>query len=134
MPPSARLDRVFDSYAWVEYFRGTPAGEVVADELDAGLGGTPLVVVAELRDKYVREEVPHSSKDFAFVKEATVLVPEDETIAVRAGETKNRMRAERRRDFGLVDGIIWETARAREATLVTGDPHFRGLPSVVFLD
>ena len=115
-------------------FPGTPAGEVVADELEAGLGGTPLVVVAELRDKYVREDVPQWSKDFAFLKKATILVPEDEAIAVRAGETKNRMRAERRRDFGLVDGIIWETARAREATLVTGDPHFRGLPSVVFLD
>ena len=44
------------------------------------------------------------------------------------------MRAERQRDFGLVDGIIWETARSREATLVTGDPHFRGLPLVVFLE
>ena len=134
MPPSPRLDRVFDSYAWVEYFRGTPAGEVVADELDVGIGGTPLVVVAELRDKYVREDIPQWSKDFAFLKEATTLVPEDETIALRAGETKNRMRAERRRDFGLIDGIIWETARAHEAALVTGDPHFRGLPSVVFLD
>jgi len=134
MPPSPRLDRVFDSYAWVEYFRGTPAGEVVADELDAGIGGTPLVVVAELRDKYVREDIPQWSKDFAFLKEATILVPEDEMIALRAGETKNRMRAERRRDFGLIDGIIWETARAHEAALVTGDPHFRGLSSVVFLD
>ena len=40
MPPSARLDRVFDSFGWVEYFRGTPADEVVADELEAGLGGS----------------------------------------------------------------------------------------------
>src|SRR6266550_4675087 len=38
MRPSMRLDRVFDSFAWVEYFRGTPVGEVVADELEAGLG------------------------------------------------------------------------------------------------
>jgi len=26
MPPSVRLDRVFDSFAGVEYFRGTPEG------------------------------------------------------------------------------------------------------------
>ena len=48
MPPSPRLDRVFDSYAWVEYFRGTPAGEVVADELD---------VVAALDGQFIAEMV-----------------------------------------------------------------------------
>src|SRR5437870_11806112 len=99
MHPSARLDRVFDSYAWVEYFRGTSAGEVVADELDAGLGGTPLVVVAELRDKYVRADVPLWSKDFACLKEATALGPEDGTTDARTGETRIRMRAERRRPY-----------------------------------
>lgn len=134
MRPSPRLDRVIDSFAWVEYFRGTPAGEAVADELEAGIAGTPLVVVAELRDKYVREGVPHWLKDFAFVRETTSLLPETEAIAVRAGDTKNRMRSERRRDFGLIDGIIWETAKAHDSSLVTGDPHFRGLPGVVFLE
>ncbi len=35
MSPEARYDRVLDSFAWVEYFRGTPAGRTVADELTA---------------------------------------------------------------------------------------------------
>ena len=134
MSPDARFDRVLDSYAWVEYFRGTDAGRTVAEELASGLVGTPLVVVAELRDKYVRERVPDWSKDLAYIMETTALLPEDEGIAVRAGETKNRMRAEGRRDFGLIDGIILETARALNAVLVTGDPHFRGLRDVTFLE
>lgn len=133
MSPEARLDRVLDSFAWVEYFRGTEAGRVVADELEAFVAGTPLVVVAELRDKYVRERVPDWPRDLAFIKEVSTLVPEDEAIVVRAGETKNRMRAAGRRGFGLIDGIILEAARAHDAVLVTGDPHFRGLRGVLFL-
>src|SRR6266498_1961229 len=115
MSPEARLDRVLDSYAWVEYFRGTEAGRAVAEALETALAGTPLVVLAELRDKYVREQVPDWARDFAFIKEATTLLPEDENIAVRAGESKNRMRSEGRRGFGLIDGIILETARALDA-------------------
>jgi len=134
MSPEARFDRILDSFAWVEYFRGTEAGRAAAEELEAAVVGTPLVVVAELRDKYVRERVPNWSRDLAFIKEVTTLLPEDERIAVRAGETKNRMRAEGRRDFGLIDGIIYETARAVDAVLVTSDPHFRGARGVRFLE
>jgi len=133
MRPEARFDRVLDSFAWVEYFRGSPAGRSVAEELEADLVGTPLIVVAELRDKYLRERLPDWRKDLAFVKARSELLPEDEAIAVRAGETKNRMRAEGRKDFGLVDAIIYETARAQGATLVTGDPHFRDVEGVRFL-
>ncbi len=133
MSPEARLDRILDSFAWAEYFRGTEAGRTVAEELEAPLGGTPLVVLAELQDKYVREDVTGWPRDLAFIKEMTVLLPETESIAVRAGETKNRMRAEGRCDFGLVDGIIHETARATDSVLVTRDPHFRSARGVRFL-
>jgi predicted nucleic acid-binding protein len=66
MSPETRFDRVLDSFAWVEHFRGTPSGRSVAGELEADLVGTPLVVVAELRDKYVRERIPYWAKDLAF--------------------------------------------------------------------
>ncbi len=134
MSPEARLDAVLDSFAWAEYFRGTEAGKIVAEELAATLVGTPLIVIAELRDKYVRERVPDWSRDLAFIKEMTALLPEDDPIAVRAGETKNRMRSEGRTGFGLVDAIVYETARAVDATLVTGDPHFHGIRGVRFLE
>ncbi len=68
--------------------------------------GTPLLVVAELRGKYVRERVPDWSRDLAFIRSMTALLPEDEGIAVRAGETKNRMREEGRTRFGPIDAVI----------------------------
>src|SRR5712692_2020350 len=133
MTPEARFERVLDSFAWVEYFRGTEAGRIVAEELENAAVGTPLVVVAELRDKYVRERVPNWSRDLSFIKDISALLPEDELIAIRAGETKNRMRSEGRRDFGLIDAIVYETAKAVEAVLVTGDPHFRDARGVRFI-
>jgi len=133
MTPEARFERVLDSFAWVEYFRGTEAGRIVAEELETTAVGTPLVVVAELRDKYVRERVPNWSRDLSFIKDISALLPEDEMIAIRAGETKNRMRSESRRDFGLIDAIVYETAKTVEAVLVTGDPHFRGAQGVRFI-
>jgi len=133
MTPEARFERVLDSFAWVEYFRGTEAGRIVAEELETTAVGTPLVVVAELRDKYVRERVPNWSRDLSFIKDISALLPEDEMIAIRAGETKNRMRSEGRRDFGLIDAIVYETAKTVEAVLVTGDPHFRGAQGVRFI-
>ncbi len=69
-----------------------------------------------------------------FLRKSTALLPEDERIAVRAGETRSRMRSAGRKDFGLIDGIIYETARAVDAVLVTGDPHFRGVRGVRFLE
>jgi len=67
MSPDMRPDRVFDSFAWVEYFRGTEAVRVVAEELDTVLVGTPLVVLTEFRDKYVREGIPEGPRDLSFI-------------------------------------------------------------------
>src|SRR3972149_6854155 len=36
MSPEARFDRVLDSFAWVEYFRGTEAGRAVPGVRPAG--------------------------------------------------------------------------------------------------
>ncbi len=134
MTPEAPFDTVLDSFAWVEYFRGTEAGPQVGGELGAALVGTPLLVVAGLRGKYVRERVPDWFRDLAFIRLMTALLPEDEGIAVRAGETKNGMREEGRTGFGLIDAVIYETFRAVDATLVTSDPHLRGIRGVRFLE
>ncbi len=107
MSAEARFDRVLDSFAWVEYSRGTDAGRTVAAELEADLVGTPLIVVAGLRDKYVRERIRDWPRYLAFLKAMSDLLPEDEAIAVRAGETKNRMRSEGRAECGLVDALIY---------------------------
>jgi len=63
-----------------------------------------------------------------------MLLPEDKRIATRAAETKNRMRAEGRREFGLIDGLVHEIAKALDSVFVTGDPHFRRVRGVRFIE
>ena len=47
---------VYDTYAWVEYFRGTKRGLLVRQLLREG-GYTPSIVLAEIARKYIREGV-----------------------------------------------------------------------------
>src|SRR5713226_4880076 len=89
MIPEARFERVLDSFAWVEYFRGTEPGRRVAEELEAAAVGTPLVVVAELRDKYVRERIPNWSRDLSFIKDMSAILPENEDRHPRGRDEKS---------------------------------------------
>ncbi len=55
------------------------------------------------------------------------MIPVDETIAIAAGQLKKREVA------GITDSIILATARAGDHKVVTGDPHFKGIPDAVYL-
>lgn len=52
---SMSYDWVFDSYAWIEYFRGSRKGERVRKYVEDGRGVTPMIVIAELSAKYSME-------------------------------------------------------------------------------
>ena len=45
---------VLDTYAWVEYFRGSERGLVVKEFLEKGEVVTPSITLAELARKYKR--------------------------------------------------------------------------------
>lgn len=66
---------------------------------------------------------------FAFIDAMTQLVPLDDALAARAGETVFLMKT-RLRDWPLADSIIYATARELAAQLVTGDPHFRPIKEI----
>jgi predicted nucleic acid-binding protein len=116
---------VLDSFAWIEYFNGTSAGEKVQNFLETGLVVTPAIVVAELSEKHKR-----SNRDFGpkydFVKARTSVVPLEEELARVAGEL-NFERKKSVKGWGMADSIILATARRAGSRIVTGDPHFRDL-------
>ena len=45
----------YDTYAWIEYFRGSGKGAVVKRLLEPQEGHTPSIVIAEVVRKYRRE-------------------------------------------------------------------------------
>ncbi|MBN2067923.1 MAG: PIN domain-containing protein [Candidatus Diapherotrites archaeon] len=124
---------VLDTFAWVEYFRGTQKGETVKKCVEEGACATPTIVIAELSDVYEREKNKYWERDLAFIIYKTTIVNLDQNIATKAGKMKNAIRKKHKAKFGLADAIILTTAQELEAKVVTGDTHFEKLTGIVFL-
>jgi predicted nucleic acid-binding protein len=124
--PAARHSAVvLDSFAWIEYFDGTSAGEKVQNFLENERVVTPAIVVAELSEKYKRLNREFGSK-YDFLRTRTSIVPLEEGLARVAGEI-NFERKKRVKGWGMADSMILATARRSGSKIVTGDPHFKDL-------
>lgn len=124
---------MFDSLAWREYLRGTAKGEKVRGYVERGNVATPVLVVAELSAKFHRDGLPDWTTTRDFILAHSALVTLDWPVADRAGETLKDL-GSKRRDAGLADAIVLETARALGAPLLTGDEDLRGAQGVMFLE
>lgn len=129
---------MIDTYAWVEYLIGSEAGAKAKKYIEAAQALTPSIVLVELRKWYLKEiEAGRRSEremqlHLAFIESRTEIVPLDAPLALQAGETDFLMK-KRIRNWPIADSIVYATARARAAQLVTGDKHFQGLEEVIYL-
>jgi predicted nucleic acid-binding protein len=123
---------VLDSYAWIEYFRGSNKGEKVKKYVENKNSYTPVIVVAELSAKYHREKWDFWEDDLKFILAKSIIIELTLEIAVNAGKTRNEIR-QKKKGFGLADAIILETSKEVNAPVITGDPHFVGLENVVYI-
>jgi len=122
---------VLDSFAWIEYFNGTNAGEKVQSFLETGRALTPAIVVAELSEKHRRLNREFGPK-YDFVKARTSVVPLEEELARVAGEL-NFDRKKTVKGWGMADSIVLATARQSKSIIVTGDSHFKDLTEETIL-
>jgi predicted nucleic acid-binding protein len=115
---------VLDTYAWIEYFRGTEQGEKVKKYVEGDYKLLlPSIVVAELHDKYTRnnmEERWSGRKNFLKLQAETQKL--DFETAEKGAELKWKLR-EKHDEVGLADAIILAHAVQSGAKLVTGDKH-----------
>src|SRR3989338_2194656 len=119
------MSLVLDTYAWIEYFEGSPSGLKVKEILEDSKQPlfTPSIVLAELSDAVVKGKVKTNWDDLVrFVVFNTQIKDIDPSIALEAGMIKNEMR-KKHPDFGLVDAIVLATSRKTDSKLLTGDPH-----------
>ena len=117
-----------DTSAWVEWLIGSPTGEALSERLPQQSDWlVPTMVQLELA-KWTTREVGEDKADqvIAFTQVCQV-VPLDTEIALAAAD------ACRTHKLATADAIIFATARARGATLLTCDAHFEGLPGVDFV-
>ena len=114
--------------AWIEWLIGSPTGEALSARLPQQSDWlVPTMVQLELA-KWLTREVGEDKADqvIAFTQVCQV-VPLDTEIALAAAD------ACRTHKLATADAIIFATARARGATLLTCDAHFEGLPGVDFM-
>ena len=118
-----------DTSAWIEWLLGSRTGERVAEHLPEKADWlVPTMVQLELA-KWLTREVGEDKADqvIAFTQVCNI-VPLDTEIALAAADVC------REHKLATADAIIFATARARGAKLVTCDGHFEGLPGVTLIE
>lgn len=116
-----------DTYAWIEYFRGSDEGRRAARFIDGETELlTPAIVIAELSDKYRRSGLSEAweKQRLPFIGVKSTIVPIDQTIANLAGKIKLEKRKDFS-DFGLGDALVLATAKELSSQLLTGDRHLK---------
>jgi len=132
------FSHVIDSYAWIEYFRASPEGARARGFIEAEGAATPVVVVAEVSRKLLREV--ESGKETAeqrrlhleFIRSASQILSLDFDLAVEAGAVDVEMK-KKVRGWALADSVVLTMARSGGASVVTGDEHFRGLGEALMI-
>jgi predicted nucleic acid-binding protein len=127
-----KYEAVVDSYAWIEYFRGSGKGMKAKPIIESGKTCTPTIVLAELSSKYHMERPGQWAEAYDFILSTSAVVDLTLRIATEAGKTRNEMR-KHKKGFGMADAIILVTARTYGSKVLSGDRHFKGLPEVIYI-
>jgi len=124
-----------DSWAWIEYFKGSEAGEKVKELLENSQEKVvvSVIIIAEVYNSFLRDYSLPNNKRYAeasrkAMKQRSYVYDVDEEIAVDSAKVKHEKK------WGLGDSIIYATAKREGAKVLTGDPHFKGLKDVMFLE
>jgi predicted nucleic acid-binding protein len=119
--------RVVDTSAWIEFLIDSPLGQKFsAHMLDPAEIIVPTIVQFELA-KWLTREVGEDAWQAVLADMTQCLVVDlDTSIALRAAEVARSSR------LATADAVIYATALAQEAQLVTCDAHFKDLPGVIY--
>ena len=116
---------VVDSWAWVEYLRGSEAGRKISERISQGDEmWTSVVSLTEIVSKYRRQGLSEQTAVEAIGSLSKLGVP-DRGDAVEAGRIHADVKA-KSPNFRLADSFVLQLARKVGAKVLTGDPDFEG--------
>lgn len=120
--------RLVDTSAWVEWLIGSTLGAAVAEELPPRSDWlVPTMVQLELA-KWLAREVGEDEADRVIAFTQTCVIADlDTATALSAAELCARHR------LATADAVIYATALAHRAEVLTCDRHFERLPHVRFV-
>ncbi len=118
-----------DTSAWIEWLIGSPTGDKLAAHLPEQSDWlVPSMVQLELAKWLTREAGEDKADQVIAFTQVCQVVPLDTEIAIAAAE------ACRSHKLATADAIMFATARAKGAELLTCDKHFEGLPGVTLIE
>jgi toxin FitB len=117
---------VVDSSGWLEFL----TDDVNADRFAPYITGhfqvlVPTIVIYEVYKKLLMESGKAEADAFASNAMRRAVIPLDDVMSISAAQISLDHR------LPMADAIIYASTVAQNAELVTGDPHFKGLPGVV---
>jgi len=119
--------RLVDTSAWIEWLIGSPLGTKLAAEMpDRAQWLVPTLVQLELAKWLTREAGEDKADRVIAFTETCVVADLDTPTALSAAELCAK------HGLATADAIVYATALAHEADLVTCDRHFENLPGVRF--
>ena len=121
---------LIDSWAWIEYFKGSKAGEKVKKYIEgkekAIISAINIAEVYRWILRFYDEEI--AKEKINVMKERCFIIPVDEEIAIMAAKIRHEEK------LGLGDAIIYATAKKEGAILLTGDNDFKDKENVIFIE
>ena len=120
--------RLVDTSAWVEFLTGSSLGKALALEFPERTQWlVPTMVQLELAKWLKREAGEDKADQLIAFTETCVVADLDTAVALSAAELCARHR------LATADAIVYATALAHDADLLTCDGHFKSLPNVRFV-
>jgi predicted nucleic acid-binding protein len=123
--------KVIDSYGWIEYFSDGPLAKKYASYIeDANENDvvTPTVVVYEVYKRLKKERGEQVALEAYAQITRTRIVELDEQSALKAADMSLE------RGLAMADAIVYSTARAFSAQLITSDKDMKDLPGIRYIE
>ena len=127
-----------DTYAWIEYFRGTSKGKKAKRYVESKKAITPSIVIAETGKKLLKEtelgneNMKGAEKKLEFIRAHSEIADLDFDLAKDAARIDLEMK-KLVKGWGMADSIILATAKKYKGKVVTGDSHFRDVKEAIMI-
>jgi len=115
---------IVDTYAWIEYFKGSEAGKIIKEKIEGRGNITPTIVLAEMKKRFTDWGRSDFEEKLDFIHSTSAIVPLDEQTAIEAGRIRSTIGVQ---GISIVDCILLATSRLYGMKVLTGDEHFKNL-------
>ena len=125
---------VIDTFAWIEYFKGSKQGLIVKRLFGDGKNKfiTMECCLSELRGFCLKNNMDFD-RLYTIVNRNSIILPVMRDLWINAAKVRFELR-KTIKNFGLIDSILVAKQQKLKCKIVSGDPHFKSLRNVIYLD